>query len=55
MRFSRLLRENNDKFSPMIGVTSVRLMSCPMVKDVPIVKANDAEPRTAAVLRFLPG
>ena len=34
----------NDKFIQMIGVTSVRLMSCPAVS-VPNMKANDAEPR----------
>jgi len=34
----------NEKFSQMIGVTSVPLMSCPTVS-VPIIKANDAEPR----------
>jgi hypothetical protein len=33
----------NEKFSQMIGVTSVRLMSCPTVS-VPNIKAKDAEP-----------
>ena len=35
---------SSDKFIQMIGVTSVRLMSCPIVR-VPNMKANDAEPR----------
>src|SRR6478735_6791983 len=35
---------SSDKFIQMIGVTSVRLMSCPTVS-VPNMKANDAEPR----------
>ena len=35
---------SSDKFIQMIGVTSVRLMSCPIVS-VPSIKANDAEPR----------
>jgi hypothetical protein len=34
----------SDKFIQMIGVTSVRLMSCPIVS-VPNMKANDAELR----------
>jgi hypothetical protein len=34
----------NDKFSQTIGVTSVRLISCPTVS-VPNIKAKDAEPR----------
>ena len=34
----------SDKFIQTIGVTSVRLMSCPTIS-VPNIKANDAEPR----------
>src|SRR5512132_4043180 len=34
----------NDKCIEMIGVASVRLMSCPVVS-VPNMKANDSEPR----------
>ena len=43
MQLRRPLREKR-QFIQMIGVTSVRLMSCPIVS-VPNMKANDAEPR----------
>lgn len=36
--------KSRKKFIQMIGVTSVRLMSCPIVS-VPNMKASDAEPR----------
>src|SRR6476619_5132626 len=46
-------RSRNNKFIQTIGVTSVRLISCPTVS-VPIIKANDAEPRIQPYSNSLP-